>query len=191
MAKMRMIQIDGEKLKEQLKAQCFTLEAASLRMGRSAGYIKQIVTKGEMPTHTMRHITNEFNIKFEDIQPDPQPEPESQAQDEGPQQMSIRELMDLCEDIKRAAEKKDGPGLEAVVRAIDENFLPIRQAVEAITQRKFRIATMTDLTEDSIARGVNTGMAMWWKAYSSKVQGAVYTGVYNALHKMDEGNGST
>jgi len=188
MAKMQMIQIDGEKLKDQLKARCFTLGAASLRMGRSVGYLKQIADKGEMPTHTMRHITNEFDIKIEDIKPDPMPEPEAEPEQKLDEcrQMSIQELMNLCEDIKRAAEAKDGPGLEAVVKAIDENFLPIRQAVEAVTQRSFRIATMTDLTEDSIARSVNTGMAMWWKTHSSKVQGAVFTGVYNALYHIKE-----
>lgn len=194
MAKMQMIQIDGEKLKAQLKAKCFTLEAASLRMGRSAGYLKQIVAKGEMPTHTMRHVMNEFDIKNEDIKPDPMPEPAAEPEHKPDEcrQVSIQELMELCREIKETAGgKADGPGLEAVVKAIDENFLPIRQAVEAITQRSFRIATMTDLTEDSIARGVNTGMAMWWKTHSSKVQDTVFTGVYNALYKIKEDCGRT
>lgn len=193
MAKMQMIQIDGEKLKDQLKARCFTLEAASLRMGRSAGYLKQIVAKGVLPTHTMRHITNEFDIKNEDIKPDPMPEPAAEPEHKPDEcrQVSIQELMDLCEGIKRAAEAKNGPGLEAVVQAIDENFLPIRQAVEAVTQRSFRIATMTDLTEDSIARGVNTGMAMWWNNTREKIVDDIFRGVYDALFKIKKECGRT
>lgn len=187
MARNASMPIDANKLREQLRAKGLSNSEAGRRINCSDTFMATTMRNGKCGRDKVLLIETVLRISYESIKPDPQQEPGPQAQDEGPQQMSSKDLMELCREIKVAAEgKTDGPGLEAVVRAIDENMLPVREMVEAVRNRAFRVATMTDLSVESIAKAVSDGMAMWWKSHSSKVQGAIFTGVYNALAKIYE-----
>lgn len=190
MVRANSIEIDGNKLKDELRIRGLNHSEAGRKMHCSESFIATTIRKNKLGRDKMLLMQTILGISEESIRPDPKPEPEPEplkAEEKGAEQMSIQEMLELCREIKEASSAKaDGPGLEAVIHAIDKNMLPVREMVEAVRNRAFRVATMTDMSEGHIANGVKNGMDAWWKAHSSDVQGAIYAGVYNALVKYWE-----
>lgn len=162
------------------------MEAASIRLGFSRDYFRAVVKRGLIPEHTMQHMSKEFGIRPEDIEREPEPEKdvpaEQPAQDEAAQ-VTMQELLALTKEIKAATA---ADRLQEVIGAIDTNFLPIREAVEGVVQRKHKIATMSNLTGDTIAMSVRDGLKAWWNTYSPQVRTLIADGVLDAIRKAKE-----
>ena len=77
MACMQFVQVDKDKFMAAMKERGLTFAEASVRIGKSGGYLKNTLDrKGGLPMATMIALRVHFGISQDEIEKDQTPEPE-------------------------------------------------------------------------------------------------------------------
>lgn len=70
MVRVKMVEIDGEKLKDELYKTDTNVGEASLELGFSKSRLSQIIKKGRMPLTVLQLIEYKYGISYDNIKPD-------------------------------------------------------------------------------------------------------------------------